>query len=137
VVFSILLAAALILTFARRQGANQALSIIDFLLFLLAGLSGCIMLFMWFATDHLLCRDNYNLLWALPSHLGLALYVHSNKPWVKKYFTGATILYTLLLLGWFFMPQNLNDALLPLVALLAFRSAALAQLFTYAKNKRV
>lgn len=36
---------------------------------LISGLLGCLMLFMWFGTDHQSCRDNWNLLWALPTNV--------------------------------------------------------------------
>lgn len=35
----------------------------------LSGLLGILMLVMWFATDHNICRDNLNLLWALPTNV--------------------------------------------------------------------
>jgi Domain of unknown function (DUF4105) len=42
------------------------------LLLFVSGLLGCIILFMWLGTDHQACRDNYNVLWALPTNLILA-----------------------------------------------------------------
>lgn len=42
-----------------------------FLLFV-TGALGCLMLFMWFGTDHQACQDNYNILWALPTNLVFA-----------------------------------------------------------------
>jgi hypothetical protein len=42
------------------------------LLLLVTGLLGCLILVMWFGTDHQGCHDNYNLLWALPTNLILA-----------------------------------------------------------------
>lgn len=40
----------------------------NFILFL-TGLLGVLILFMWFATDHQTCAQNFNLLWALPTNL--------------------------------------------------------------------
>lgn len=36
---------------------------------LVSGLLGCIILVMWFGTDHEGCSNNFNLLWALPTNL--------------------------------------------------------------------
>ncbi|NDC43061.1 MAG: hypothetical protein EBZ77_16180 [Chitinophagia bacterium] len=33
------------------------------------GVLGCVILVMWFGTDHQACRDNFNLMWALPTNL--------------------------------------------------------------------
>jgi len=38
-------------------------------LIFLSGLLGLLMLVMWLATDHRICRDNLNLLWALPTNV--------------------------------------------------------------------
>ena len=42
------------------------------LLLLVTGLLGCLMLFMWLGTDHEACRNNFNILWALPTNLLVA-----------------------------------------------------------------
>lgn len=42
------------------------------ILLLVTGLLGSLMLVMWLGTDHQACRNNYNLLWALPTNLILA-----------------------------------------------------------------
>lgn len=41
------------------------------LLLIFTGLLGCFLLFMWLGTDHQGCRNNLNLLWALPTNLML------------------------------------------------------------------
>jgi hypothetical protein len=46
--------------------------IMSFIALFISGLLGCIILVMWFWTDHKACSDNYNLLWALPTNLFLA-----------------------------------------------------------------
>lgn len=43
------------------------------LLLLVTGLLGILILVMWFGTDHQGCQDNYNLLWALPTNIILAI----------------------------------------------------------------
>lgn len=53
--------------------------IMTFLLLFISGFIGCFILVMWFATDHQACQNNYNLLWALPTNLVLALAPKKNK----------------------------------------------------------
>jgi hypothetical protein len=56
---------------------------------LISGLLGCLMLFMWFGTDHQTCRDNYNLLWALPTNV-IVPFVRRSR--LKRYALVAIIL---------------------------------------------
>lgn len=51
----------------------------DFFLFFITGLIGCLLLFMWWGTDHNMTKDNYNLLWALPVFLPLSIFIRSPK----------------------------------------------------------
>lgn len=38
-------------------------------LLIVTGLLGCLIVFMWLGTDHPSCRNNWNLLWCLPTNL--------------------------------------------------------------------
>jgi uncharacterized membrane-anchored protein len=78
---------------------------------------------MWFATDHSMTKQNFNLLWALPTHTIAAFFITSKKAWAKKYFMFTAVAMAIVLLAWFFLPQQLNTALMPLVLLLLYRSA--------------
>lgn len=49
------------------------------LLLIITGLLGCLMLFMWFGTDHQACQDNFNVLWALPTNLIFAFTRNRNR----------------------------------------------------------
>ena len=46
--------------------------IMTFLLLFVTGLLGCLILVMWFATDHQGCGNNFNIMWTLPINLLLA-----------------------------------------------------------------
>lgn len=48
---------------------------IDVLLFSLTGIAGCIILFLWFLTDHDATKGNYNILWAFAPNLIVAFYL--------------------------------------------------------------
>ncbi len=38
-------------------------------LLVISGLLGCLIIFMWLGTDHQACRNNWNVLWALPTNV--------------------------------------------------------------------
>lgn len=93
----------------------------DFLLFFFTGALGMLLLFMWFGTDHPTCKYNFNLLWAFPAHIVMAFIIGKKRKWVKNYFLGTMILLFLLIpVEWGI--QELNPALIPIVAILFLRS---------------
>ncbi|XZF15357.1 Lnb N-terminal periplasmic domain-containing protein [Chitinophagaceae bacterium MMS25-I14] len=49
------------------------------LLLVITGLLGCLILVMWFGTDHQACQDNFNILWALPTNLLLVFTYKKNR----------------------------------------------------------
>jgi Domain of unknown function (DUF4105) len=117
--FSILIAT---ISFLKKKWAITLLNGIDFLLFFTAGVTGLLMLTLWVVRSDTVCRNNFNLLWALPSHALLAFFLLSRKRWVLNYWLITALLQLLLLIGWFIIPQQLNNALIPVVALLLLRS---------------
>ena len=121
--FSLLFAFIFLLGFAKNKFIQGFLQGFDGLFFFLTGLLGIILIFMWTATDHQMCRNNFNLLWAWPTHAVIAFFVTSKKSWVRKYFSFTAIALTLLLISWFFLPQQMNNGLIPVVLLLTYRSA--------------
>ena len=121
-VFGLLLAVVAVLSFVPARGVRRVMVVFDFLLFALAGLVGVVLLFMWFGTDHMVCRDNWNLLWALPTHLLAAPFLRSERRWLHWYLLASIVLDAALLLGWIFLPQQLNLGLLPVVLLLLLRA---------------
>jgi hypothetical protein len=128
IVFSLLLLFAISLSLLSSRWATIALQVFDFLFFFILGLAGLLLLFMWFGTDHKVCQNNYNLLWALPTHSLMAFFVHSKKEWVKKYFGIVFWLSVVLAVTWFFLPQQMNNALLSVLLLIIYRSRQLSKL---------
>jgi hypothetical protein len=100
-----------------------ALQGFDGLLFFTVGTLGIILIFMWWGTDHSMTKNNFNLIWAWPTHFIISFFTGSKKNWVKKYFAFTTALLAIVLLAWFFLPQHMNTGLLPLVLLLIYRSS--------------
>ncbi len=122
IAFNVLLLIMVALNILNFSWTRKLSPIFDFLLFFATGLVGSTILFMWLGTDHTVCRNNYNLLWAFPPHLIAAFLIPSRKKWVKRYWLFAMILALLVLFSWFLLPQRLNIALLPIVILLSWRS---------------
>lgn len=118
------------LSFSKSKSIQKILSSFDGFLFFSTGMLGLLILFMWFGTDHIMCRDNYNLLWAWPTNLIAAFYVHSKKSRAKKYFFFYAAFNILLIILWRIVPQHLNVALIPIIAILIFRSL----IFLYKKK---
>ncbi len=119
-IFAILFVVIALLSFAKS--ATKFLAVFDFILFFFSGALGLLILFMWFGTDHPECRNNYNLAWALPLHFIAVFFFYKKKKWLKVYFLVNTILLVLLLILWKWLPQEMNNALLPIVGMLTLRS---------------
>jgi len=131
VVFSLLLVVIISASLLNNNFTRRFLLGFDTLFFLCIGLLGIILIFMTTATDHSMTKNNFNLLWAWPTHLIITFFVNSTKNWVKKYFVFTTVVLVLVLLAWFFLPQHLNPALIPIVLLLIYRSASKSLTATY------
>jgi hypothetical protein len=134
-VFSLLLVVVVAISFFSSKWARTIISIFDFLFFFTLGLSGLLLLFMWFGTDHKVCQNNYNLFWALPTNVVMAFFVHSKRLWVQKYFRIVSWLTLVLLVTWFLLPQQMNNALLPIVLLIVYRSWSLSKNKLYAGKR--
>lgn len=109
------------LSFSANKIIRSFLFGFDGVLFFIIGVLGIVLVLMWVATDHYMTKDNYNLLWAWPTHAVAAFYVHSRKRWVRLYYLFYAIAQLILIALWFWLPQQLNPVLIPLNALLIFR----------------
>ena len=129
VVFTLLLIIIVLISLLKNKTARTFLKLFDWLLFFATGLLGIILVFMTTATDHSMTKNNFNLLWAWPTHFIMAFFINSpqdgvhKKSWVKKYFAFSAMALVIVLLAWFFLPQHLNPSLIPFVLLLIYRSA--------------
>ena len=113
------------LSFTKKPVLRKLLFSLDGMLFFITGLLGFLLLFMWFGTDHVMCENNYNLLWAWPINVIAAFYTHSLRKGAKIYFL-IYGLFNLVLLGlWFLLPQQLNISLIPFIGILIFRSLSI------------
>ena len=121
-VFSLLLIFIVLMGFVKNKFAQAFLQGFDGLFFFLTGVLGIIIIFMWVGTDHSMTKNNFNLLWAWPTHTVMAFFVNSKKNWVKKYFKFMAIALMGILISWYFLPQQMNNGLIPIVLLMIYRS---------------
>ena len=120
--FSLLLVIMLALSFFKNKTAGKTLEILDRIFFLLTGLLGLLMLVLWLARVDMVCRNNYNILWALPTHALIAFVINKQTKWIKYYWLFTVITNALLLIVWKWLPQEMNNSIPLIVAILLFRS---------------
>lgn len=83
----LLMISVVIITYFDHK-KNKRSRWLDFALFFITGAAGLLIFFLWFMTDHVFTKANFNLLWAFPLNLVLAFILMKSKTapiWVKKY----------------------------------------------------
>lgn len=102
---------------------NKRTKLLDIVILGVSTLIGLVLLLLWFATDHTATAQNYNLLWAFPFNIILAvqLFKKQPKPWTLKFLKFLIILLALLTFHWVVGIQVFAPALIPLLIALAIR----------------
>jgi hypothetical protein len=98
------------------KGKNNPIFSVVFLSIM--GLSGWFLLFLWLGTDHGATKWNLNILWAIPLHFPMALFLlKENKPkWVAQYFFFARVILISTLMLWpILVPQQFHITILPII----------------------
>ena len=87
------------------------------ILFLTAALAGCIIAFISFISEHPCTWPNWNLLWLHPLHFiaFIGFFFKKSYPLIRWYHASNFVLLSLLLLGWNWIPQELNIACIPYI----------------------
>ncbi|MDV7187484.1 DUF4105 domain-containing protein [Lutibacter sp. TH_r2] len=93
---------------------------LDFSLYFITGLTGVVILLLWFATDHTATYKNFNFLWAFAPNIVVAFYLLKSKipKWIVGYNLLLIVLIILTLILWLFKVQVFNWAIVPILALL-------------------
>lgn len=112
--------------YLNRNRTSVLVFLSDILLFSITGVTGILLCFMWWGTDHAACSSNYNLLWALPSNLITMVFIAKPSRWIRLYFLITGTINGLLLLFWYWLPQQINVALVPVILLLFMRYLQIA-----------
>jgi len=99
--------------------------LLDFFLFFITGLTGILIFFLWFFTDHSATAVNLNILWAFPLNLIGCFYVVKNSRelplWFDKFLLGLMSLLALVLLTWIFGIQSFSPIITVILTTLAIR----------------
>ncbi|MDX1629073.1 MAG: DUF4105 domain-containing protein [Fulvivirga sp.] len=97
--------------------------VFDVIWFTIIGLFGWFLFLLWTATDHHAAAQNFNILWAIPLHFPVALFLLKKQipRWVSYYFMVTSLLGGLTILAWGWLPQDLHNAMIPLVVIIATR----------------
>ena len=120
VVFSLLSIAIIALTIKdfKRKKRNKLL---DLILFYVTGLTGIVILLLWFATDHAATANNFNIFWAFAPNLLFAFLIKRNQRMSYYYIFTLLALLDILVLLWIFKVQVFNIALIPILLALYTR----------------
>ena len=119
----LLLATILLFIFRNHPSISRTLLIFDIIFFSVLGLLGTMMAYLWIVRIDDVCRNNMNILWAVPTHLIAVFFIRKRDAWIKYYFLGTAIVAAVLLFGYSFWWQRMNMAVLPLLILIIFRSS--------------
>lgn len=96
----------------------------DVAFFAILGVMGIVIFFLWFATEHTATKWNWNLLWAFPGHLVLAVVLLSKtiKPWVRHYLLFALIMADAAVVFWIMGWESFHPSLIPIMLVLILRT---------------
>jgi hypothetical protein len=97
---------------------------VDIILFSIAGIAGCIIVFLSFISEHPSMFPNINLLWLHPLHFIGVLFFSIKKlktPAFWFHFINFAAIFVMFV-AWLFIPQHFNIAFIPLIASILLRS---------------
>lgn len=118
-IFNLLLALEILLFVFSFRKKKAYWKVYDKTWFTLAAIASVFLLFMWFGTDHLATKSNWNLWWINPLFVVVLLPVPANaKKWV---FRLLAVLLILLIASWTLIPQQLNLVFLPIILVLILK----------------
>ncbi len=133
----LLLLAVVILTYMDHKKSKQN-RWLDFSLFLITGLAGLLIFFLWFLTDHTFTKDNFNLLWAFPLNLVLAFILVKRKTpsnWVIKYLWVLLAFIGITGVLWLLKIQIFSPLLIFILIALTFRYLFLIHYFKHSNSQ--
>ena len=121
-IFAVIAAVIIFLTI-RDFIKKKRTRLLDLGLMLFTGLLGALIVFLWFFTYHASAVNNLNILWAFAPNLFIAFFIFRRNPpgWVRAYVRFLFILLIIMASVWGSAFQIYNQALLPVMLMLAFR----------------
>ena len=122
IAFTLLLIVIGAISLSKIRNKEKLLVIFDGIFFFVIGILGLLMAVLWLIRVDTVCRNNLNVLWALPTHVIAAFFVNSKRKWVRTYFQIVFWIAIVFAFTWFFIPQQINNAVGPLILLIIIRS---------------
>lgn len=113
-----LLLGVLLISFSSMK---KHLIYFDVLFFLMLGLLGFVMLFMWFGTEHSVCAWNRNLLWAFPLHIVFAFLIPRESTQKLLYAKYTSMLLVVSMFYSLFAQQEYIAEITPILILILYR----------------
>src|SRR5690606_38206679 len=88
----------------KNKRRNRGL---DFSILFITGIIGILLFLLWYATDHTMTKNNFNILWAFPLNLFVSFFILKKelKKWVVKYIFFILFLIGVTLIFWIFKIQ--------------------------------
>ncbi len=124
ILFSILFLIVAYVTFMEYQNKKWHLWV-DKLLFGITGLTGWLLLGLWFLTDHGVMNQNLNLLCAFAPVFPAVLFLNKkngSQSGLKTLFMIQTVLALIMIIGFTFLPQGFHVAMIPIAGMVLLRS---------------
>ena len=121
----LLIAVASLTLFAgARPSVQDFLHRFDVALFATVGLLGILIVLLWFATEHTVTKSNWNLIWALPTHvvLGFTLLRNKRPLWLVPYLWLTIVTVAITVVGWTWIPQEFTPWIVPYMGIVAVRA---------------
>ncbi len=101
---------------------KRRLRVVDITLFSIIGFLGWFIFALWFLTDHVSTKANYNLLWAFPLHLPLMLiYIGRTTKFARYYRLISSLVLILIIAFWWTIPQQFHVAIIPVLLAIIVR----------------
>lgn len=121
-IFSLFLILTSFITYKDLKHKKRT-KIFDFIILLLSGIMGILIVFLWFFTNHSTAPNNFNFLWVFAPNFIVAFWVLNDvlKRWVKLYVTFLIFLLIILVFVWISGIQNFTYPLIPLLLSLLIR----------------
>ena len=112
----------------KQNTRNRGL---DFILFLVSGLAGVLILFLWFFTDHWETKLNFNSLWAFAPNLIIAFFLLKKQPpvWIKNYLWLLIGLIAMTIILWIFKIQMFSPLIIFILVAFGIRYLFLLNCF--------
>ncbi|WP_165041219.1 DUF4105 domain-containing protein [Dysgonomonas sp. ZJ709] len=120
----ILLAISVLVSIYGYKKKRAICTAYDFILFLTAGIGGCIIFFMMFFSVHPCTNPNWNIVWLNPLQFIFAFlfFAKSLSKCVYYYHFINFAVLIVFLLAWCLIPQQLEIAFIPIILAIALRS---------------